>query len=483
MGNLKCYFSAKYLVVAGLLMLMSCTVKRPAATTTILHLDQHPQEFKLKPEHFQEEFKKILKNRAHTLPYPELIDVYYLKKNYQLSLTPRFLPKGQFQTLLDYLNNVNHHGLDSKAFAAETLKKRLAAVAERKVTDAIYIHRGLAELELSALNSLIRYSMALQFGVIDPVQIYKQYTTPTLKPDSSAVLAVLEVGDLKKYLDSIQPVSKAYLSLKKALMAKNIEENSDSARTLIVNLERLRWKNKPQEPMFVQVNIPDFSLDVIDKGKSILYMKVCVGEPGEWETPQLGSMIDVVQVNPVWNIPLSIASNEISKQAAGDKYYLANSGIHVYHKGKRIINTESIDWLSADINEYTFQQQPGTENALGRIKFLFKNEHSVYLHDTPAKSAFKKPMRAVSHGCVRIEKPLQLAYALFGKGDKYQQIKSAIQKGYPPAKFIGLPKKIPIRLTYDTASVDPNGNIKYIDDVYALDDTLYAAIQKFNQGK
>lgn len=469
-------------MVVSLGMLISCTVKRPAAVVTISHQEspRPPKGFKLEPERFQEAFKKILKDRSHTLPYPELIDVYYAKRDYRPALAPRFLPQNQFQILLDYLDNSNHHGFDRKIFGAEILRKRLTEFNNRKATDTLDTYRGLVELDLATANSLIRYSLALQFGITDPTQVYEQYSIPTLQPDSTAVLKVFEVRELKAYLDSIQPAGKTYLALQKAFMAKSGIDDSDSIRTLMVNMERLRWKNKPQEQKSVQVNIPDFSLNVIENGKSILRMKVCVGKPGDWETPQIGSMIDVVQVNPVWNIPQSIASNEISKEAAQDRYYLANSGIYVYHKGKRITDTESIDWSSANISEYSFQQQPGTENALGKIKFLFKNQSNVYLHDTPAQSAFNKPKRAISHGCVRIEKPLQLAYVLFGKGEKYQQIKAAMQSGYPHAKFVGLPTKIPIRLMYYTAWSDNNGKVQYFEDIYDLDDKLYEAIEKIN---
>jgi murein L,D-transpeptidase YcbB/YkuD len=271
-------------------------------------------------------------------------------------------------------------------------------------------------------------------------------------------------------------------------------------------MERLRWKNRKEDKKFVIVNIPDFTLDVIDNGKSVLHMKVCVGEgrelnsgdqlkeydetgvkrdrPFSRETPQLGSMIHSVQVNPVWNIPESIATNEISKHAAADRYYLANNNIDVYKDGKLIDDPELIDWSAGDAGKiYTFKQRPGDDNSLGKIKFLFNNESSVYLHDTPAKAAFKQNMRAVSHGCVRVERPLELAKALFGDGSKYDMIaKEMAQTENQEAKDISLPEKVAVYLTYNTCWADSAGTIQFRKDIYGLDVVLYSYLEKIKAG-
>ena len=185
----------------------------------------------------------------------------------------------------------------------------------------------------------------------------------------------------------------------------------ETKRLLIVNLERLRWKNKPLENKYVMVNIPDFTLDVVDSGKSALHMKVCVGQgrnmdfantlesyndtckedkPGEHETPLLNSQIYGVEVNPIWNIPKSIANKEIIVEAAKDKFYLDNNNIDVYKDDKLVDDPEDIDWtkITKDNLPYDFKQRPGSDNSLGLIKFMFNNKSNVYLHDTPVKSAF-----------------------------------------------------------------------------------------------
>jgi murein L,D-transpeptidase YcbB/YkuD len=267
-----------------------------------------------------------------------------------------------------------------------------------------------------------------------------------------------------------------------------------------VSLERLRWRNKPYEPKYVIVNIPDFRLDVMEDGKSVLNMKVCVGQgrnmenqntlehfddtaradkPFPRETPILNSVIHSVEVNPVWNIPRSIATKEIIVEAAEDRFYLANKNIDVFKDGKRIADPETIDWSQVTPNnlEYEFKQRPGEDNSLGKIKFLFKNRSSVYLHDTPNKAAFRKTMRAVSHGCVRLGDPLGLATNLFGEGADLDTISNDMIVNKPEPTNIGLPKKTPIYITYVTCWADENGVIQYRPDVYGLDIVLYSHLQ------
>nr|WP_162988688.1 L,D-transpeptidase family protein [Pedobacter schmidteae] len=430
----------------------------------------------MKPDHRSkhridsvELFKRLLKDNRDVLSYPEQLQVYYQKNNYKTTLINRFLWTDDLQYLIADLEDAGSHGLDPELFLTSKLRKR---------STNLNTYENEVVLELLTANALLKYSVAMQFGLLDPYSLDSNYFTTTVHADSTFLMQVLEVRTLKKYLDSIQPKSKAYFALQEALKSEtpvNGKTLKETQSILAVNLERLRWKNKPAEQKYVVVNIPDFSLDVMDNGKSILHMKVCVGEAGDWETPQLNSKIYTVQVNPVWNIPESIAKNETIRNAANDRYYLSNSNIEVYRKGKLVGNVESIDWETGNLSEYSFKQLPGEQNALGKIKFLFNNKSSVYLHDTPVKSAFKRAERAISHGCIRVESPLKLAFALFGKGPKYDDIKRAMASGYPRAKYIGLPIAVPVVITYFTAFADDKGQIKFCKDVYGKDKEMMRA--------
>ncbi|MVN22054.1 L,D-transpeptidase scaffold domain-containing protein [Mucilaginibacter arboris] len=459
----------------------------------------------LVPDEFSPVFQQMLIEKKSLMTNPQLISAFYQQNDYEPVFVLQHLPKDELEVVENYYQHAAEHGLDPKMFQAAQIDSLLKKIADKnsiKTKEEAY--KTLAELEIVTANSLINYSNALQFGVISPKKIYARYFTETKRPDSLSMNHVFEVKDLKAFLDSIQPKNPQYIALQKALAMGETAPGMtkiETERILKVNLERLRWKNKPKEDRYVLVNIANFGLNVIDHDSSILSMKVCVGEgrnksytnkleeyseddkvrdvPFSRETPQLNSEIYSVQVNPVWNIPESIASNEIIKDAAADPYYLSNKNIDVYENGKKVENPETINWASVSKNNmpYSFKQQSGEGNALGKIKFLFPNKSSVYLHDTPAQAAFKQSMRAVSHGCVRLEKPLELAHVLFGDGKKYEQIENDMQETDPTATNISLPKKVPVYITYVTCWAE-NGKLVYRPDVYGLDIVLYTHIQK-----
>lgn len=454
---------------------------------------------------FVSKFKEAYQQQKKNFNNPKFLNAIYDLNDFEPLLLIKHLKNEKLVAAVDVLNASEKHGINPNTFKVNQLNDLLAQVYNKKqIKNINEAYKVLIDLELALANSLSNYSNAMQFGLISPGKIYAQYYTTTKRPDSASFLQIFQTNDIKLFLDSIQPSGKQYVALQEALIEKIVFPGStaeETERILIVNLERLRWKNLPTEEKYVWVNIPDFKLDVIEDGKSILNMKVCVGEgrnvtdtdnlveydesyvkkdrPFNRETPQLKSLIHSVQVNPVWNIPESIATNEITKDAAKDPYYLANHNIDVFENGKLIQDPETIDWSAADAGKkYAFKQRPGDDNSLGKIKFLFNNESSVYLHDTPAKAAFNKEVRAVSHGCVRVEKPLELAQVLFGSGAKLTKIETGMKSDNPVATDISLPKQIPVYLAYFTCWADFNGTLQYRKDVYGLDVVLYSYLNR-----
>ncbi|MFA6276148.1 MAG: L,D-transpeptidase family protein [Pedobacter sp.] len=491
--------------VLCLFVLQSCK-KSHSDIGAVVFKETRNKIFKdIETETFVEKFKLTFEKQKDKYRNPKFLKAFYEANDFEPTLLMKNLPKDKLKEAIAVLNNSVVHGLDPATFKTNELNELIEKTYNKKEIKTLdEAYQVLIDLELSAANSLTNYSNALQFGIISPRKIYAQYYTATKRPDSASFLQVFQTSDIKNFLDSIQPKEKQYLALQKALQDKAVLpgiSQEETERVLKVNLERLRWKNLPTEDKYVWVNIPDFKLDVVENGKSILNMKVCVGEgrnknntdnlveydendlkkdrPFNRETPQLKSMIHSVQVNPVWNIPESIATNEISKLAAKDPYYLANNNIDVFENGKLIEDPETIDWSAADVGKkFAFKQRPGDDNSLGKIKFLFNNESSVYLHDTPAKAPFSWEMRAVSHGCIRLEKPLELAEALFGTGAKYDKIKVGMESSNPVATDIALPKQVPVYLTYFTCWVDEAGKLQFRKDVYGLDIVLYTYLQR-----
>ncbi|WP_255563709.1 L,D-transpeptidase family protein [Mucilaginibacter rivuli] len=467
----------------------------------------HNKVFKdITPEAFAPIFQQALAAQKAKLVNPKLITAWYEQNDYDPAFVMEHLPNDDLKTFVGYLDHSEEHGLDSVMFQTAKINALLAKFYSKEaIKNTTEAYQDMAQLEILVANAMINYSNALQFGVMNPRKIYANYFTKTKRPDSASMLRVFNVHDFKSYLDSIQPKGPQYVALQNALKSgKNAPGMSkeETQRILVVNLERLRWKNKPTENKYVIVNIPDFQLDVVQDGKSIMNMKVCVGEgrnkdhantlvdydesdkvdrPFSHETPQLNSMIYVAEVNPVWNIPSSIAVKEIMGLAMNDRYYLSNKNIDVYKNGQKIEDSETINWddVKKDPDSYSFKQQPGADNALGKVKFLFPNATNVYLHDTPAQLPFKKDMRAVSHGCVRLEKPLDFAKAMFGDGDKYDTIAKDMSEDNATPTQLMLPKKVPVYLTYVTCWADANGVIQFRHDVYALDIVLYGHMKKF----
>ncbi|HEY8928438.1 MAG TPA: L,D-transpeptidase family protein [Mucilaginibacter sp.] len=489
-----------------ILTFQSCKKKRTEEATFFFKKTHNKVFQEYTPEGFAAVFKSVYASEKGNLKHADFIAEYYRKNHYQPVLVMSHLFNGDFFTITDYCNRADEHGLNPSLFQADKLRQLMYKFSDKRniknINDA---YRQIAEIELAASNTLINYSNALGYGVINPKAIYQRYFLATKRPDSLSMLRIFHIGNMQAYLDSIQPKDPQYIALQKALSEKYEAPGLSgelTKRMLLVNLERLRWRNKPAEDRYVIVNIPDFYLNVIDSGRSVLGMKVCVGQgrnmdnantlesyndtckidkPNEHETPLLNSVINYVEVNPVWNIPQSIASKEIIKEAADDPYYLDNKGINVYKDGKLVQNPESIDWstITKENSPYEFKQRPGDANSLGKIKFLFKNRSNVYLHDTPVKSAFYKKMRAVSHGCVRLGDPKALALNLFGPGERFDEISKDMDDNNPDPSDINLPKKIPVYITYVTCWADADGKLQFRNDVYGQDIVLYDHLQKF----
>ncbi len=495
------------ILTSMLIILQSCNKKNRSDVGQALYLQTKNKVYKnLTSEGYTAVFDSILASQKDQLANSAQIAAFYEQNENEPVFVMKHLKNGDLKALADYCRKADEHGLNPQMFKGEQIDSLAALLSSKTmIKNTADAYQNIAKLELLSANILIKYANALEFGVINPHKIYARYYVDTKRPDSVSMNGVLHKKDIKAFLDSIQPRNPQYIALQKALASGATAPGltkEETERTIKVNLERLRWKNKPDAPKYVIVNIPDYRLDVMQNGQSVMNMKVCVGEgrnddnaasvaeyedsdktdhPFSKETPQLNSMIYTAQVNPVWNIPQSIASKEIVTHAADDPYYLSNQGIDVYKDGKKIEDSESIDWkaVSSGNSGYEFKQRPGERNSLGKIKFLFPNKSSVYLHDTPAQEPFKSNMRAVSHGCVRLERPLDLAHALFGDGSKYDTIQKDMSQEDPQSKFLSLPKKVPVYITYVTCWQDADGTLQFRKDVYGLDVVLFGHLQKY----
>jgi L,D-transpeptidase YcbB len=247
-----------------------------------------------------------------------------------------------------------------------------------------------------------------------------------------------------------------------------------------LNLERWRWLPRDPGERYLVVNIAGQELEVVANDRRILYMRVIVGRPFQ-RTPSFASRIDTIVLNPYWEVPYSIAVNEILPKLRIDPGYLDRENMQVLPRldgAGRPIDPLSIDWdqVSARNFPYRFRQEPGPDNSLGLVKFLMPNPYSVYLHDTPAKSLFAQARRCYSHGCVRLEKPFELATLLLRDepGWSVERVERTLET--ERNHHIHLRRAMPVFLVYWTAWMDNQGIIHFRDDVYGRDQRLRAAL-------
>jgi murein L,D-transpeptidase YcbB/YkuD len=249
-------------------------------------------------------------------------------------------------------------------------------------------------------------------------------------------------------------------------------------RQIVLNLERWRWFPRELEPRVVIVNIAGFRLEVMEGEASVLTMRVVAGRPVS-PTPVFSTMITAVALNPSWNIPHQIAVREIAPLIRKNSHYLAKHPITVLQDlgGRtKVVNPRTIRWseLSRKPFPYRLREEPGPQNPLGRIKFDLPNPFSVYLHDTPARELFTKAARAFSHGCIRIENPLDLAaYILRGTPQWTREaLLAAIAEGRE--RLVRTPQPIPIYVGYWTTWVENDGVVHFRQDLYGRDRRLDA---------
>lgn len=259
--------------------------------------------------------------------------------------------------------------------------------------------------------------------------------------------------------------------------------NQDRCASAQATLTKLRWEQDQDRSSYIYVNIPSYTMKVADSGQYVLQNKTVVGTT--WtKTPVFKAELAYFVMNPRWNVPYSISSKEILKKVKNDSTYLSRNGYVVSKKGQKI-NSSSINWQSITTENFNYQisQNSGRGNALGKIKFIFPNTNFVYMHDTPSKQFFSKDIRALSHGCIRLQHPVELAKYLAEKQELSVQ-KDSIQSKIDTKKnrMVLLKEKIPVYIEYHLAGTDVNGEIEFYRNIYKKDLQLLAAINKSQNG-
>jgi murein L,D-transpeptidase YcbB/YkuD len=263
-----------------------------------------------------------------------------------------------------------------------------------------------------------------------------------------------------------------------------VASNPAMIRKLLINMERWRWLPHDLGQFYVAVNIPEFMLRVSKERKVIHTAKVVVGKTDK-QTPIFSQDMHEIVFNPYWNVPNSIKTEEIRPYLTGGGGFFGggwNTAVFDRHNlrvnyGGREVDPSTLDWDRIDIRALNIYQPPGPDNVLGVVKFLFPNKHDVYMHDTSQKFLFAKPVRAESHGCMRVQNPDQLALLLLKEDQGWSSSRVAATIQGADDQHIALQQKIPVYVNYFTLRVNEDGSISTFNDLYGHDARMGAALK------
>ena len=422
-------------------------------------------------------------------------------------------------SLLSWLHQVGTIGMTERSFGVKTIEQdlqRLRSLAFDEQKNSI--NHVIARLEYALTKACMRYTYGHRFGFVNPHRAFN-YLLPQKQDSTGRVLRYYGLFDvdmdlpdtlfahalfskiandsIASYLHAIQPKGAYYRQLLQMLDSTT----DDSRRQLILcNLERSRWHLKhpiPDTGKRIVVNIPAFHLYAYN-ADSVLDMKVVCGATTT-RTPQLSSEIERMEVNPQWVIPMSIISNDVAHHAGDASYF----GRHRYKIYDRATNKQlSVGEVSRQMmlsGKYRVAQDGGAGNSLGRIVFRFNNKFSVFLHDTSNPGAFAREVRSLSHGCVRVSKPFELARFVLDSPDEWLLDKIHISMGLGATTSRGreylashpddtklvshlqVSPRVPLYIIYNTLWPDQNGVIRAWNDIYGYDRVIWERLKTYMQ--
>ncbi|WP_353717502.1 L,D-transpeptidase family protein [Dyadobacter sp. 676] len=316
------------------------------------------------------------------------------------------------------------------------------------------------------------------FGLLEEIAFGHKpairFTQKKIKADTALIRNAAEElvkgQPVEKVMEQLEPVFPVYHNLKIHYDRLVKANKKDSAAYVAQTLNAYRWIRRQVQgaPRFVMVNIRGAYLTAMDSaGKNVLTMRTVVGKR-DTPTPTIDTYATSIVTHPYWNVPKSIAIKEIFPKAAADPEYLVRNRIQVIDKDGQAVNPEELEWdeLTADKFPYRFRQETGEDNSLGLLKVEIKNPLAIYLHDTNARYLFKSDQRWRSHGCVRVQKPTDLANYMAGTQLLDSDFMTEPDTVSHPPKWHKLKVRVPVFLLYLPADCNEKGDLMYFPDIY-----------------
>ncbi len=375
------------------------------------------------------------------------------------------------QAAITEIEDADDWGLSADDFDLPPLAD-LPASVEAQASDEV-------KLDLA----ILKYARFARGGRLSPARVSVLIDQ---KPDLRNPKAVLtEIGAAPApdaYLRSLHPKHAQFERLRQALLkararGKKGVDGPDIQR-IVINMERWRWMPADLGAYHVEDNIPEFIGRVVKNGKAVYATKVVVGLP-KYATPIFSADMRSIVFNPDWTVPETIILEDLQPALKGNGFgpdlsILSDHELNVSYQGKPV-DPQTVDWANSNIMAYTFTQPPGPDNVLGKFKFNFPNKHAIYMHDTIQPEFFDETVRMASHGCIRVDQPARLAALLLAedKGWSAQQVKDTAAKGN---SVVSLSHKVPVHITYFTATVDDKGKVQAFADIYGIDGKMASAL-------
>ena len=355
------------------------------------------------------------------------------------------------QALLAVVEGIGAEGLDPKDYRPDALRKALKSGRGPELDQIA--STSFAWLVEDLRDGRTPMDARKQWFVIDP--------DADRMPTGELMHKALTGHDVAGVLASLHPTHPDYAALRQAL-AETPREDAKGRAMIRANMDRWRWLARDLGSQYLITNVPEYQLRLTVNDKIIRTYRTIVGKPGKTATPQLAETVEGVVFNPTWTVPQSIVMGEgLGAKVLNNPGWARSAG----YKATKAAN-----------GFITVVQQPGAGNSLGQMKLDMPNPHAIFLHDTPARHLFAEEKRALSHGCIRTERALELAMtiAILGQGVSKDEAVEITRSG----KYSRVPvkKTMPVYITYFTMARDINGELKAFDDLYGRDAPVLAAL-------
>lgn len=419
----------------------------------------------------------------------------------------------QADTMVGYLRKMSEMGFSLRTIRLEQIEQDLAYLRYPFDADSLShrpdINLVMARLEYRLTKAYARYVVGQRFGFTNPSYILNRIDTmrsakhdtivrptryrdlfdiPMERPDKHFYALMFRMAgsdSLPIFLREVQPQSPFYHHLEGLLSKGNLSGRMRAK--IMCNMERCRWRtyDYPQRhKKYVLVNLPSFHLMAVD-GADTLNMRIGCGS-FETKTPLLFSHIKRMDVNPQWVIPRSIIDKDIVRHAGNSSYFKSRNFFVADRTTGEEVPLGSVTRQMLDSRQYSVVQRGGKGNSLGRIIFRFDNNFSVFLHDTSNRGVFGREDRGVSHGCVRVEKPFDLAVFLLAEKDeqlidriKYSMTADSLAEKARVVRSVKVEPAVPLYITYFTLYPMAGGRMEEYSDVYGYDAAIYQSLKKY----